>query len=304
MKHPPLSLQQRGEGLAAKLPPLLLKAEQAAAAIRSGEQRRRTAGHGGPFWQFRPWEQGDEATAIDWRQSARRDSLCIRQQEQTSARSLWFWCADGPSMAWHSGPGLPEKRDHARLLVLALACLVLQSGEQAGLLAPRLAPGSGRPALVRMAMTLEAPAPDSGRMLPVPDPGILRHSLVILAGDFLEPPDVLEKNLQAWSGIGARGHLVQILDPAEETLSFDGRIRFLMPGQPENPGTLVPRVRDIRDAYCRRLTEHRRHLEDIAGRFGWSFGLHHTNQPLEPVLLGLHARLGADRNLMTAGKSC
>jgi len=294
-----LSLYHRAEGLAANLPPLLLKAEQAAATLRGGNHRRRTAGYGDSFWQFRPWENGDTTSAIDWRQSARRDNLHIRQQEQVSARSLWFWCADGPSMAWHSSPHLPEKRDHARLLVLTLACLGLWAGEQVALLSPRMPPGSGRPALIRMATHLETPAPETDRTLPAPDPGTLRHSLVILVGDFLDPPDTLEHTLRTWTGAGIRGHLVQVLDPAEENLPFDGQIRFFQPGQVGTPGLLVSRVRDIREAYCHRLEAHRRHLETIAMQFGWTFSLHHTDRSLEPVLLGLHSRLGTHR--MTGG---
>ena len=86
-----------------------------------------------------------------------------------------------------------------------------------------------------------------------------------------------------------RGHLLQVLDPAEETLPFSGRIRFEGVGSAEQ--ALVPRVEGVRALYEERLARHRDGLAALAASSGWSFATHRTDQPPEAALLALHRRL-------------
>ena len=72
------SLYQRADELVTRLPPLLLAADHTATRLMAGEHRRQTSGMGYEFWQLRPWEQGENASRIDWRQSARRETPYIR----------------------------------------------------------------------------------------------------------------------------------------------------------------------------------------------------------------------------------
>ncbi|MFN3076858.1 MAG: DUF58 domain-containing protein [Alphaproteobacteria bacterium] len=288
--NPRESLLDQAEHAASALPPLLVAAERIAATVASGLHGRRRAGPGETFWQFRRYQVGDEMRAIDWRQSAKRDRLYVREYEWEAAQSVWLWCDRSPSMNYHSGPELPEKRERAVLLTLALAALLVRGGERIALLEEtwRDPPGVGRATLLRLAAGLSRSAPESpGFPVPVRLP---RYANVVLIGDFLAPLAETSAFLLDLSGRGLRSHVLQVLDPAEETLPFSGRIRFSgLEGERE---TLIPRAEAAREAYGRRLAAHRQGLEDITRAARGTFATHRTNVAPELALLALYAALG------------
>jgi uncharacterized protein (DUF58 family) len=87
--------------------------------------------------------------------------------------------------------------------------------------------------------------------------------------------------------------LLQIIDPAEEDLPFDGRVRFA--GIEERDEVVVSRVEGIREEYSSRFRDHRAALAALAGRLGWSFSSHRTDRPPGLALLALYATLSGDR---------
>ena len=52
------------------------------------------------------------------------------------------------------------------------------------------------------------------------------HGTVVLVSDWLDPLDKIEEVVRHYASGGVRGHLVQVLDPAEEDLPFDGHVKF------------------------------------------------------------------------------
>ena len=89
--------------------------------------------------------------------------------------------------------------------------------------------------------------------------------------------------------------MLQINDPAEEDLPFDGRIRF--EGAEDQEEVIISRVETIRQAYSDRFRLHREGLAAIAAAVGWSFGSHRTDRPPHLALLALYGALSADRRL-------
>lgn len=281
-------LQGAAQEIAARLPPLLLAAERVAATVAGGTHGRRRSGSGETFWQYRHAQPGDAASAIDWRQSARAQGLFVRETEWAAAQVVGLWRDGSASMAWRSSPELPEKRERAELLVLALASLLLKAGEKVALLSGALAPTTGGQALNRLALAL------AGDGTELPPPGRLpRHAERILVSDFLMPLPELAGALRALAAEGGGGHLLQVLDPAEESLPYDGRVRFA--GLEDEGEMLVRRAEDMRAAYGRKLAAHRDGLAALARSLGWSFTTHHTDQPPQVPLLALHARLSTPR---------
>ena len=53
-----------------------------------------------------------------------------------------------------------------------------------------------------------------------------KFSSVVLLGDFLEKPEDIAATVRSLASRGVSGHIVQIIDPAEETLPYDGRVEF------------------------------------------------------------------------------
>lgn len=280
-----MTLHHHAEALASRLPPLLVAAERVAATVAQGVHGRRRTGSGETFWQFRRYQPGDPATAIDWRQSARSQPVFVRETEWEAAQTVWLWADSSPSMAWRSTPELPEKRERALLLTLALAALLLRGGERVAPLSGALPPTAGGGALARLAAVLLGESAAGLPATPLP-----RHATVMLAGDFLAPLDEVDATVRRLAAAGTKGHLLQVLDPAEEALPYEGRVRFTgLEGEGE---MLVRRVDEIRDAYAERLAAHRDGLAAIARAAGWSFALHHTDQAPQTALLALHAALG------------
>ncbi len=113
----------------------------------------------------------------------------------------------------------------------------------------------------------------------------------MLIGDFLSPLEQTEAVLKHYVGGGVKGHVLQIVDPAEETLPFTGRTRF--EGMEGEGNTLIGRPEALRDAYRRRFREHREGLADLVRAAGWNFAVHHTDQPAQVALLAIYAGMSA-----------
>jgi uncharacterized protein (DUF58 family) len=82
---------------------------------------------------------------------------------------------------------------------------------------------------------------------------------------------------------------VQILDPAEESLPYEGRTEFLSPTGGDR--WVIDRAQSLRSRYRERFEAHRAELAAIAKRLGWSFLVHHTDRPASEPLLTLIMRM-------------
>src|SRR5690606_35476281 len=87
----PAHLRELSEAEAARLPPLLARAEKLAGTVLLGEHGRRSAGLGDDFWQYRPAQVGDPVRLVDWRRSARSDTQYVREREWQIAQSVILW---------------------------------------------------------------------------------------------------------------------------------------------------------------------------------------------------------------------
>ncbi|MBX9750824.1 MAG: DUF58 domain-containing protein [Roseococcus sp.] len=247
-----------------------------------GVHGRRRSGHGDAFWQFRPYTPGDAASAVDWRQSAKADRLFVRETEWEAAQTVLLWRDPSPSMQWRSSRGLETKAARADLLLLALASLLLRGGERV-----RLVPGDrrafmGRAALPALAAALMQPVPEGSPEL---DLSVPRHARLVMFGDFLQPIPDIQSALSSFAARPVRGQMLQVMDPAEETLPYSGRIRF--DGLEGEAPLLVPRVETIRGLYAERLAAHRDGISTMARAAGWGFATHRTDQPPHAALLAL-----------------
>jgi uncharacterized protein (DUF58 family) len=290
------ALRDRAEQAAAVLAPLLVAAERVAVTVAQGVHGRRRVGQGETFWQFRQYETGDAAARIDWRESAKSQRLYVRETEWEAAQSVWLWRDASASMEYTSadyvaGAEWPTKRDRAELLLVALASLLVRGGERLTLLGSGISPMSGRIALSRVAELIGRDLPEQ-ESLPAFEP-LPRAAQLVLIGDFLSPLDAVNAVIARFAAAGLRGHLLQVVDPAEEDLPFDGRVRFA--GIEERDEVVISRVESIRNDYSDRFRHHREGLATAAAALGWSFGFHRTDRPPHLALLALHAALSADR---------
>jgi len=278
----------QAETLAAEFPPLMVAAERVASTVSQGVHGRRRVGQGETFWQFRRYQFGDSTQLIDWRQSAKSQPVYIRETEWEAAQTVWLWRDGSASMEYRSVPDIPTKEERADLLALALASLLVRGGERTALQETGMTPGASRAVLTRMWSIIE------GKRLPtgsLPSVELLpRYGRVVWFGDFLSPLDEVRTVMNAYADQGIRGHIVQILDPAEELLPYEGRVLFQGP-EDEDGNVLVAHVGSVRDDFRREIENHKSGLQALARSLGWSFMTHRTDHSPETVLLALYLNL-------------
>jgi uncharacterized protein (DUF58 family) len=287
------ALRSEAETLSAALPPLLVEAERVAATVAQGVHGRRRVGTGETFWQFRRYSAGDPAQLIDWRQSAKSRHYFIRENEWEAAESVWLWRDSSPSMSYASRWAPISKRDRASVLALALSSLLVRGGERIAALEEADPPSANRLALRRLALRYMK-ADEDGISLP-PERVLPRYAQLVLFSDFLVPLDDLKRRLESFGARGIRGHLMQILDPAEEDLPFEGRTRF--EGVEEPLTLVVGRAEELQTDYRAALAAQRANLADMARRLGWTFLSHRTDRPPQLALLALYGALAGEAGL-------
>jgi uncharacterized protein (DUF58 family) len=261
---------------------------------------RRRVGQGDAFWQYRQYRDGDSASRIDWRQSARSRALFVRETEWEAAASVWLWRDASPSMQYASLRNLDTKVQRAELITLALANLLADASERIAILGSGMRPSTGRIAVRRMAEALFTETQKDATRLPslpplVPLPA---YGTVVLVSDWLDPLDRIESMVRHYASAGVRGHLVQILDPAEEDLPFDGHVKF--EGLEAEGQHTIRRVETVREAYGARLAAQREGLQWLARPADWTVHLHRTDRPPQTVLLSLYLAMADLRRLNAA----
>ncbi len=269
------------EALGAHLPPLVVEAERVASTVMQGVHGRRRSGTGDSFWQFRPYLAGDAASRVDWRQSAKADRLYVRETEWEAAQTVVLWRDGGPRMAWRSHLAEVTKKERASLLLLALAALLLRGGERVRLLPGPARSFHGRGALPALAAAL-ALQPEAA---PGEADGLPRHARMVMFSDFLGPLEETRAMAAQFAARPLKGRMLQVMDPAEESLPYAGRRRF--EGLLGELPAILPRVEAVRALYAERLATQRAALGDLAGGLGWSFSTHRTDARPETALLAL-----------------
>lgn len=285
-----VALTDHAERIGASLPGILVEADRVAHTVAQGLHGRRRAGPGEAFWQFRRYRPGDMAGMIDWRKSARSNTHLIREREWEAANTVWLWADLSPSMDFRSRLAQTTKRDRAMLLSLALGSLLVRGGERIGVLGSGAAATAGRAAVRRAAELILHRAADAASLPPRAAPS--RFSNVVLFSDFLEPVEEVSHALAGIAARDVRGHLVQVLDPIEESFPFAGRTEF--EGLEGSLRLIVGRAEQLRPGYRNRLAEHRERLQEIARRLEWTFTCHHTDRPPQSILLALHGLLAGE----------
>lgn len=277
----------RSRSLAAGLPRLILEARRIAATMIHGLHGRRRSGSGENFWQYRRFLSGEPARRVDWRRSARDDHLYVREQEWEAAHTVWIWPDRSPSMAFASPMASESKLDRTLVVAFALAEILVEGGERVGI--PGLMrPSASRNVIDKMAQAMIHDQTERTSLPPSFSPAPL--SEVVLLSDFWSPIPEFHSTLAQVSGARAHSHVVQIVDPAEETFPYSGRIEFL---EPEGLGSVTAgRAETWRDDYVRKLAEHRAAMREEADRQSASLIIHRTDRPASELVLALHARMG------------
>lgn len=274
--------------LAARIPRLILEARRVASTVIHGLHGRRRAGSGENFWQYRRFVNGEPAHNVDWRRSARDDHLYVREREWEASHTVWLWADRSLSMDFTSHMTEWSKLDRALVVTFALAEVLVQGGERVGI-PDLMRPSSNRNVIEKMAQAIVHDIAEHPSLPPsfAPAP----FSEVLLLSDFWSPVAEFRRIIGQLAANGARGHVVQVVDPAEETFPYSGRVEFV---ESEGLGSITAgRAETWRSDYQTLLANHRAALRAECEQFGWSFTVHRTDRGPTELLFAIHARMGA-----------
>jgi uncharacterized protein (DUF58 family) len=288
--------------LAASLPRLVLEARRIAANVIHGLHGRRRAGTGENFWQYRRFVSGEPAARVDWRRSARDEHLYVREQEWEASHTVWIWPDRSPSMAFASREARDSKLERGLIVAFALADLLVAGGERVGI--PGLMnPTASNNVIDKMA---QAMLHDDATRLSLP-PSFVPSALaeIVVLSDFWSQIADIRNMLAGLSSSGAHGTLIQVVDPAEETFPYSGRVEFV---EPEGGEIITAgRAESWMNDYVARVALHRDEIRAETNRLDWLFSTHTTSRSAAELLLFLHGGMmvskGGIRSTVKAGRS-
>lgn len=223
---------------------------------RAGRHSSVLKGASVEFRDHRDYVQGDSLRHLDWKLFGRSERYFIKQyQEETSLRVHLVLDASASMAFRHSGQ--TSKFEFARELAAAVAYLAHQQQDSVGLViyddqVRRWLPAKGGNRHIRHFLdALGGHEPcgrtDTGKALEALAEGMARRGLVLMLSDLLDAPEAV---LRALAHFRRRGHdvvLVQVLDPAELDLPFDGVTDFI---DMETGERLEADAALVRRAYC------------------------------------------------------
>jgi uncharacterized protein (DUF58 family) len=110
---------------------------------------------------------------------------------------------------------------------------------------------------------------------------------IVVLSDFWSPIGEIRTMLAGLSASGAHGTLIQVVDPAEETFPYSGRVEFV---EPEGGDVIVAgRAEKWADDYVARVALHREQIRNETAKLDWLFSTHTTSRSAAELLLFLHS---------------
>ncbi|PKK92319.1 MAG: DUF58 domain-containing protein [Candidatus Wallbacteria bacterium HGW-Wallbacteria-1] len=279
----------------ARLANMRLVARLVVEGMVSGLHRSPFHGFNVEFAEHRPYMQGDEIRAVDWKVYAKTDRYFVRQyQEDTNMRALILLDRSG-SMDFGTGP--LTKKDYASYLSACMAYLMLKQQDSVGLVTfsrgmdtfvpPRSAPSHFN-ALLK---TLESDAPTGetriSDTLHELAERLTRRGLIILISDLLDDPEGVLNGLRHLRHKKHEVMVFHVLDDAELDFPFRGTTRFI---DPEGPDTLVTGATELASEYRSLIGEFVETYRTGCLKNFMDYTLLRTSEPYDQALLAYLAR--------------
>jgi uncharacterized protein (DUF58 family) len=235
-----------------------------------GGHRSRRAGSSPEFMEYRPYQQGDDASRIDWKLYGRTERVAIRLSHEDSSLRTMVLVDATASMAFPE-PGLDKWRTAASI-GLGLASVAHADGDPVGLAvasaAPRVIPPRTRRGTVgELLRLLVATAPAGSSALAPLLAAARRSRRVALVSDFLGDLAALLPLAREMAAGGTELYAVHVLSPAELEPFAAGRVVT----DPENPALRRPLGEREREHYRERFEAWRAELADSWRRAGAVF---------------------------------
>ena len=242
----------------ARLESMAVRARVIVEGAFAGMHQNPHAGASIEFSEHKEYAPGDDIRRIDWKAAGRVDRYYIKRfEDETEMRT--FLLVDASASMGYGRKG-PSKLAYASYLAAALAYLLAQQGDPAGLLVfdegtrhylpPRTRGGHIRDLLAALDAVYPAGRTEPGRALAHVGERADRRSLVVLFTDLLDAPADLADRLRQLRSRGNDVVLFQLLDPDEVELPFDELTDF-QAMEPDDARRLLVDPRDLAASFRR-----------------------------------------------------
>ena len=224
----------------------------------AGMHQNPHAGSSIEFSEHKEYAPGDDIRRIDWKAVGRVDRYYIKRfEDETEMRT--FLLIDSSASMGYGRKGV-TKLEYASYVAAALAYLLAQQGDPAGLLLfdektrqylpPRTRGGHIRDLLVALEAAYAAGRTEPGRALAEVGEIADRRSLIVVFSDLLDAPADLSDRLRQVRSRGNDVVLFHILDPDEVELPYD-EVTDFEGIEPEDARRLLVDPRDLAASFAR-----------------------------------------------------
>lgn len=275
----------------ARLQGVRLRARRAVEGYVSGLHRSPYHGFSIEFAEHREYSPGDDLRYLDWKVFGRTDKYYLKEYEEETNLICYLVLDVSESMAYRSAAAPLSKLDFAKRAAVALAYVVLQQQDSAGVVTfdkeiRTLVRPAGNPSRIKDILQIMDQAAaerktSTGPIFHELAERFKKRGIVIVISDLF---DDVEAMLAGLSHLRHRRHeviLLHVLDPAE--LEFPFEQVTLFQGLEQMPQVLVE-PRGLRKAYLAEFNDYLWRLRRGCRMHQIDHVLMRTDQPVEAVL--------------------
>lgn len=287
----------------ARLESMSVRARVIVEGAFAGLHQNPHAGASIEFAEHKEYAPGDDIRRIDWKAVGRVDRYYLKRfEDETEMRT--FLVLDASASMGYGRRG-PSKLAYGSYLAAALAYLLAQQGDPAGLLLfddrtrqylpPRTRGGHIRDLLIALEAVTPAGRTEPGRALAHVAEMADRRSLIVLFTDLLDAPADLADRLRQVRSRGNDVVVFQILDPDEVELPYD-EVTAFEAMEPDDARRLLVDPRDLAASFRRESLALRERWRQICVEARVEYQFASTVEPPAEVLRAfLFARQRARR---------
>ncbi|MFP6657095.1 MAG: DUF58 domain-containing protein [Pirellulales bacterium] len=264
-------------------------ARQVVEGLRIGLHRSPARGISSEFTAYRQYVPGDEIRHVDWKAYARCNRYYIKLFDAETNFIANLLLDASESMTY--GSGQISKLEYAKYLAAALAYLVVDQGDSAGVgvfdgeLQSYVEPKGTMRVLHDISSEMEKvnpqPRTNVGAILHDFARRMSRRGFVMLFSDLFDNTDEFIEGL---NHLRFRGHnviLFHVLDPYELQFPLNGMWKFV---GLEGEGELITQPSRVRTSYLKELEKFITQIKTACARAHVDYVLVNTAEPIEHVL--------------------
>jgi uncharacterized protein (DUF58 family) len=275
----------------ARLRGLQLRARLIVEGYVSGLHRSPYHGYSIEFAQHREYAPGDDLRYVDWKVFGRTDRVYLKQFEEETNQICNLLLDTSESMRYQSAEAPMCKLEYAQSAAAALAYLILQQQDSAGLVTfdrevralvrPSSNPSHLKELLHVIGQSASERKTDTGPIFHDLAERFKKRSLVVILSDLFDDVDSMMAGLKHFRHRRHDVIILHVLDPAE--LDFRFQRITLFRGLEQLPDVLAD-PRALRTAYLREFDAYLRRLKKGCRRHRIDYVQMRSDQPLELAL--------------------